>query len=127
MMRGEGQGAASWDFRGRSRTAEPPAAGQHHRDQTQHEDAQSGWAVSHRTGHPAVSSGFTQDGRVREPRGLSLAPTCGLPGVSFSRLSTAGWGPGQLDGKKGERKRRKEGASGQWWGAAWRVGFQAKE
>lgn len=101
--------------------AEPPAAGQHPRDQTQHQEAQPGWAVSRRTGHPAVSSAHPGGRGPGSPRGLSSPqPSCGpFP-------AAAGWGPGQLDGKKGERQRRKEELPGSGEGYE-SAGFQAKE
>lgn len=102
MMRAEGQG--------------PDAAGRRHRDQTQHQDAQSGWAVSQELrAERATLRSPPASPRMAESVSpeVSPFPPCGLPWVSFSPLGTAGWGPGQLDGTKGERKRRrKEGASG---------------
>lgn len=130
-MRAEGQRPESWGFPGgAARRTEPPtscrAASRRPNPAPRRTVRAGGQAgAARRTGRPAVSSGFVQDGRVREPRGLSLPPAWPPGGLlpawhSWLGPRAAGWD------KRGEEE-KEGGGFRQWWGAAWGAGFQAKE
>ena len=112
-MRAEGQRPESWGFPGGSRTADGathqlPAASRRPNPAPRRTVRAGGQAgAARRTGRPVVSSGFAQDGRLREPRGLSLPPA--RPPGGLLPLGTAAGAPGSLMGRKGRGREGRRG------------------